>query len=115
MEITEIFKALADNTRVRIVNLLSQRDILCSCDIETILEISQVNVSRHLAKLKNTKLINSEKKAQWVYYSINEEVFDKYTFIREVFDNNVYEDILINDKNKLQNHLKNKIKCGGKI
>ena len=67
----EIFKALGDETRLRIVNLLLQRD-LCVCDIEGILEITQSNASRHLIKLKNSGIISQEKKAQWVFHKLDE-------------------------------------------
>jgi len=48
----ELFKALADETRLRILNLLVRGE-LCVCDIMTVLDIGQSKVSRHLACLRN--------------------------------------------------------------
>ncbi len=51
MTIVNMFKALSDENRLRIMSLLI-REELCVCEIEVILELSQSNVSRHLNKLK---------------------------------------------------------------
>lgn len=83
MDIVEILKALGDETRVRILNLL-RKETLCVCDIEEILKISQSNASRHLAKLKIAKIITGEKKAQWVYYRVDEKIFGSYSFVNEL-------------------------------
>ena len=60
-DIVQIFKALADENRIRILNLL-RNGSLCVCDIEAVLNINQSNASRHLNKLKTAKIILSEKK-----------------------------------------------------
>lgn len=70
MNFVEVLKALADETRIRILNLLMIREH-CVCELETILNISQSNASRHLNKLKNMQIVRYEKKAQWIYYQIN--------------------------------------------
>ncbi|MDD3364353.1 MAG: metalloregulator ArsR/SmtB family transcription factor [Syntrophomonas sp.] len=80
MEIIQLFKALADETRMRILNLLKNGE-LCVCDIEDVLDIQQSNASRHLNKLKVAGLIISAKKSQWVYYRVNDEIIIKYPFI----------------------------------
>ncbi|WP_227018791.1 ArsR/SmtB family transcription factor [Sinanaerobacter chloroacetimidivorans] len=64
-----VLKALSDETRLRILNLLYEKE-LCVCDLEESLGILQTKVSRHLGYLKKAGLIESRKKAQWVYYSI---------------------------------------------
>ncbi len=51
VEIVQLFKALADETRIRMLNLLKNGE-LCVCDIEEVLDIQQSNASRHLNKLK---------------------------------------------------------------
>lgn len=85
MDIVEVLKALADETRIRILNVL-HKEILCVCDLEEILELSQSNASRHLIKLKSTKLITSEKQAQWVYYRVDEKILEKYSFVKELLE-----------------------------
>ena len=85
MEVVEIIKALSDATRLRILNLLNQ-ETLCVCDLEAVLQISQSNASRHLTKLRQARLICSEKQAQWVYYRLDETCMAKYPFVRELLD-----------------------------
>lgn len=86
MNINDIFKALGDENRLRIIYLLSKGK-LCVCDIETILMMTQSNVSRHLNKLKNVGIISSEKKSQWVYYSIDNNFVNKHKMLYEYLIN----------------------------
>ena len=67
--LVELFKALADETRLRILNLLYKRE-LCVCDVMTVLEISQSKASRHLIALKRAGLANDRREAQWMHYSL---------------------------------------------
>ncbi|TWH47130.1 ArsR family transcriptional regulator [Sporomusa sp. KB1] len=85
MEVIEILKALADETRIRILNLL-YRDTLCVCDLEEILKLNQSNASRHITKLKQAKLIVGKKQAQWIYYRVNEKTLDRYSFVKELLN-----------------------------
>ncbi|HEY9062263.1 MAG TPA: metalloregulator ArsR/SmtB family transcription factor [Pseudobacteroides sp.] len=62
-------KALSDETRLRIMNLLYEKE-LCVCDIMEALQISQTKASRHLIYLKNADLVKDRKHAQWTYYSM---------------------------------------------
>lgn len=64
-----VLKALSDETRLRILNLLYEKE-LCVCDINESLDIIQTKASRHLSYLKKAGLIVGRKQAQWVYYSI---------------------------------------------
>lgn len=83
MELVEILKVLGDENRIRILNLLKDGE-LCVCEIESILQLNQSNVSRHLTRLSTVKLIKSYKKAQFVYYTLNDEIISDYGFIREI-------------------------------
>ncbi len=67
--VVDIMKAFSDETRLRIMNLLYDRE-LCVCDIMETLKITQVKASRHLISLKNAGLVKDRKHAQWAYYSI---------------------------------------------
>lgn len=71
-----IFKILGDQNRLRIINLLLQKE-LCVCEIEESLKMLQTTVSRHLAKLKTINVLDSERKAQWIYYSISKDFINK--------------------------------------
>ncbi len=83
MEIIQLFKALADENRIRILALLKHGE-LCVCEIIEILMLQQSNASRHLNKLKLAGLITSYKKSQWVYYRVNDDTLLKYPFIQMV-------------------------------
>jgi ArsR family transcriptional regulator len=74
-------KALADATRLRIVALLRSEGELCGCEIETILNVQQSNASRHLHRLCESGLLIRSKRAQWVYYRPDEELFARYPFL----------------------------------
>ena len=66
----KVLKSLADETRLRIINLLYERE-LCVCDIGSILCTTQTKISRHLASLRNSDLVQDRKIAQWSFYSLN--------------------------------------------
>lgn len=70
-EAVQLFKALADETRLRILNLVANRE-LCVCHIVETLELGQSKVSRHLAYLRNAGLVNDRRDGLWMYYSLAE-------------------------------------------
>lgn len=65
----ELFKALADETRLRILNLLVRGE-LCVCDIMNVLDIGQSKASRHLACLRNVGLVSDRRSGVWMHYSL---------------------------------------------
>jgi ArsR family transcriptional regulator len=65
----KLFKALADETRLRILNLLCRQEI-CVCQIVEALGLGQSKVSRHLAHLRNAGLVNDRREGLWMYYSL---------------------------------------------
>lgn len=87
-DIVDILKALADENRIRILNLL-RNDELCVCDIEDTLGIKQSNVSRHLNRLKVAGIIVSEKKSQWVHYRLKNETFVKFPFLSIIINEEI--------------------------
>jgi ArsR family transcriptional regulator, arsenate/arsenite/antimonite-responsive transcriptional repressor len=64
-----LFKALADDTRLRILGLLQAGEI-CVCDIHGTLGLPQPTVSRHLAYLRKTGLVQGRRDGLWVHYSL---------------------------------------------
>ncbi len=68
--IDRLFKAFADETRLRILHLLTEKEELCVCDIVDILGMGQSKVSRHLAYLRNAGLVMDRKDGLWSYYSL---------------------------------------------
>jgi ArsR family transcriptional regulator, arsenate/arsenite/antimonite-responsive transcriptional repressor len=70
--LASVFKALADPTRLRIMNLLL-RSPFCVCEMEKILKLSQPLLSRHLAYLRNCGLVESQRDGMRVNYNLNEK------------------------------------------
>jgi ArsR family transcriptional regulator len=66
---TKVFKALSDETRVRILKMLESRP-LCVCEIQHVLKGSQPNVSHHLKTLHEAGLVESEKDGLWISYRL---------------------------------------------
>ncbi len=69
INIADQLKALSDETRLRIINLLYDKE-LCVCDILRVLNITQTKASRHLAYLKNNWFVIDRKEAQWSHYKL---------------------------------------------
>lgn len=67
-----IFRALSDETRLRIIKLLEQGE-LCVCDITAALDIAQPKVSFHLSVLKEAGLIKDRKEGKWIHYGIDDK------------------------------------------
>ncbi len=65
----QIFKALSDETRLRIMGLLLEGE-LCVCDLMAILELPQSTVSRHLAYLRNAGLVSDRRQGVWMNYRL---------------------------------------------
>jgi ArsR family transcriptional regulator, arsenate/arsenite/antimonite-responsive transcriptional repressor len=66
---SRLFKALGDETRLRIVALLSHGE-LCVCHVEAALGVSQPHASRHLLVLKNAGVVEARRAGSWVYYRL---------------------------------------------
>lgn len=111
MKIVEVLKALADDNRIRIMNLLLKGE-LCVCEIETILGLSQTNASRHLAKLKAAGIVEIRKKYQWVYYKISDGFFKEHRSLIDYLIHYLNEDqICAADDGKLQKFKKLGFNC----
>ena len=69
--ITQTFKALSDETRLRILSLMKEGEI-CVCDIAESLGMSQPNISFHLSMLREVGLIKDRKNGRWIHYSLDD-------------------------------------------
>lgn len=67
----QLFKAFADETRLRLLNLLAQ-DEQCVCEFQLVLRVPQPKISRHLAYLRRLGLVAERKAGKWVIYSLTE-------------------------------------------
>jgi ArsR family transcriptional regulator len=64
-----LFRAMADATRLRLLNLIADREI-CVCYFVEILKMSQPKISRHLAYLRKAGLVTSRREAKWMHYRL---------------------------------------------
>jgi ArsR family transcriptional regulator, arsenate/arsenite/antimonite-responsive transcriptional repressor len=87
-DLEQLFKGLADQTRLRILNLLIHGE-LCVCDIQYVLQSSQPNVSRHLTYLKNSGLVLDRREGARMYYRLAQPADGVhkllYGFLRDLF------------------------------
>lgn len=68
----KLFKALSDITRRELLLLIFSHSKLCLCELETVFNLSNSNLSRHLKALEIAKLIKSEKIGKWKHYQISD-------------------------------------------
>lgn len=72
LRLSEIFKALGDGTRVKLLHALSQEE-LCVCDLTEVAGMSQSLVSHQLRVLRNLRLVKYRKEGKMVYYSLDDD------------------------------------------
>jgi ArsR family transcriptional regulator len=71
LQATLFFKCLSDATRLRCMMLLRAREELCVCELTRILGLSQPKISRHLALLRASGLIEDRRQGAWVHYRLH--------------------------------------------
>ena len=79
---SQIFKACADESRLRILHLIFMNGEMCISDLENILEFTQAKTSRHLVYLKNSGILSFRRYNHWVFYQVKDEVGD---IIKQIF------------------------------
>lgn len=81
----ELFRALGDPARVRIVNVLAtNREPVCACDLYEPLGLSQPTVSHHLRKLVEAGLVDREQRGKWAYFSLRREAIEKFALVADL-------------------------------
>lgn len=73
LEYEKLFKAIADETRLHILQILTENGRTCVCDLSEILKLTQSRLSYHLKILLDAGFISVEKEGKWNYYSANPE------------------------------------------
>ncbi len=79
---SQIFKACADESRLRILSLIVMNGEMCISDLEKILDFTQAKTSRHLIYLKNSGILSFRRYNNWVFYQVKDEAED---IIRQIF------------------------------
>ena len=105
-DILSIYKALSDETRLRVLKLLDHGE-LCVCDIVAALDMIQPKVSFHLAVLKEAGFIKDRKQGKWVHYSIDDaDIFRRFLLLSTL--ERISSEFVTEDRNRLANFLKGK-------
>jgi ArsR family transcriptional regulator len=100
----KLFKTLGDQNRLRIINLLMHHEF-CVCELEVILQTTQSNVSRHLSRLRIEGIITYEKKAQWIYYSIEQRFTKEHASLYQYLqDRMAQEKVFLDDAERLKRY-----------
>ena len=73
---SQIFKACADESRLRILHLIFENEEMCIADLEKILDFTQTKTSRHLTYLRNSGILTFRRNNHWVFYQIKDEVYE---------------------------------------
>lgn len=76
MAFNEVFKALSDKTRRKILELLKEEDRTAG-EIAEYFNITKASISHHLSILKQANLISDEREGQFIYYSLNTSIFEE--------------------------------------
>jgi len=110
METLKIIKALGDENRLRIVNILFGNE-LCVCEVEGILSMTQSNISRHLSKLTSSGVTKYRKDAKYIYYSLDEKTLLEHPFVAEAIKEVRYEERYKDDLIKLNHYVEHGYTC----
>ena len=85
MATAELFKALGDPARVRLVNLIATNDgAVCQCDLIEPVGLSQPTVSHHMKKLVDAGLVEREQRGKWAYFSLNRDAVEKLAVVADL-------------------------------
>ncbi len=107
-DLAAIFKALSDETRLRILKLLEHGE-LCVCDIVAAFDMIQPKVSFHLATLKSAGLVKDRREGKWMHYKIDDSDLFKRMLLLSVIEK-IPENVMKEDMKRLEDFLGNKAK-----
>jgi ArsR family transcriptional regulator, arsenate/arsenite/antimonite-responsive transcriptional repressor len=85
--LSNIFKSLGDDTRLRLLALLLEEEELCVCYLVDVLQLPQSTVSRHLSLLKRAGWLKDRRVGVWIYYSICRSLTPVQQFLLPVLRN----------------------------
>jgi ArsR family transcriptional regulator len=101
-DFAKLFKSLSDETRIRILKVLLEREC-CVCEVMQALDISQSRASRNLGILEDAGFIKSRRDGLWIVYSIDEQKMNSYAalLIELLRGSLVNEEIILQDRERL--------------
>ena len=109
-KLTNIFKILSDENRLRMVVLLYQEE-LCVCELSGILGIPQPRISQNLSKLRDLNVVDSERKEKFVFYSLKRENGIFADILENIIKNMEAYPQFLRDKNELKDKEKYSNQC----
>ena len=101
-----VFKALSEETRLRILKLL-EREELCVCDIVAALGMVQPKVSFHLSALKEAGFLKDRKQGRWTHYRLDDSDFFRRSLLLSVFER-IPKEAVAEDRKRLEEFLQGK-------
>ena len=97
-QLTNIYKLLSDETRLRMMLLLYQEE-LCVCQLAGIIDVPQPRISKHLSKLRDLNLVKDERKDKFVYYTLGKDHPTLVLNFDNILDNIAdYPEVLLDQK-----------------
>jgi ArsR family transcriptional regulator len=101
-DFAKLFKALSDETRIRILKVLLEREC-CVCEVMQALDISQSRASRNLGMLEDAGFVRSRRDGLWIVYSVDEQKMNSYAapLIELLRGSLVNEEIILQDRERL--------------
>jgi len=103
-ELTKLFKALSDGTRIRILKVLMEREC-CVCEVMQALNISQSRASRNLGILADAGFVKSRRDGLWVIYSIDEQTVNSHAAsLTEMLRSSLVNDEIISQDRERLSH-----------
>jgi ArsR family transcriptional regulator len=80
LRIAEVAKALGDPVRVQLVDVLRKHaGKVCVCELVPLFDIGQPTLSHHLKKLRDARIVDSERRGLWAYYYVVPDAFEELT------------------------------------
>jgi ArsR family transcriptional regulator len=112
-DLLNVFKALSDETRLRVIKLLENGE-LCVCDIFTALDMSQPKVSFHLNVLKEAGFLKDRKQGRWTHYRLDDSDFFRRFLLMSVLER-ISKEAVAGDRNRLDDFLQVKTSKGNVV
>jgi len=107
-DLLQVFKALSDETRLRILKLLEHGE-LCVCDVVAALDIIQPKISFHLGVLREAGLVKDRRVGKWMHYCLNDsDIFRRFLLL--TVHERIPEQAVIDDQRRLKDFLRKKPK-----
>ena len=102
-DLVKAMKALSDETRLRILNILLEREC-CVCEVMQALDISQSRASRNLGILEDAGFLKTQRDGTWIVYSVDWQTANRYaaSLAKLLRDSPVSNEVLAEDKERLK-------------